>query len=71
MGLKGARQEAEVSQHGFCVIAPGSDLVTHAIVQRIEQDLFVATGWKERVWGWVILPEGTQVKDLQALDGFR
>lgn len=69
VGLEGARQEVEVSQESFGVVEAGTDIVTRGIIQKIKEDLFVAGVREERMWGGVILPEGTQVADLPAFDG--
>lgn len=59
-----------MSQEIFSVVEARADIVAGGIIQQVQQNLFVFGFWKEGVRGGVILPEGAQVADLPALDGF-
>lgn len=69
VGLEGAGQEVEVSQQGFAWVEAGSGVEAGGVVQEVEQALFGGGAGEESVRGGVVLPQGTEVADLPALDG--
>ena len=70
VSFKSAREEVEVGQEIFGAVKACADIIASGIIQQIQQDLFVFGIGQEGVWGGVILPEGAQVADLPAFDGF-
>ena len=51
-------------------VKPGGDVVAGGIIQEVEQDVFIRLAGQPEVGGGIVLPEGTPVLGLPALDGF-
>jgi hypothetical protein len=68
-GLENAGEEVEVSQEGFALVEAGAGVVAGGVVQEVEQALFAGGAREEGVGRGVVLPEGTLIAGLPALDG--
>jgi hypothetical protein len=70
VGLEDAGEEVEVGQQSFVLVEACAGVETRGIVEDVQQDLFVGAVRQPGVRAGVVLPEGTVVAGLPALDGF-
>ena len=70
VGLEGAGEEVKVSEEGFGWVEASTGVEACGVVEDFQEDLFVGAAVEEGVGSGVVLPEGTVVTGLPALDGF-
>jgi hypothetical protein len=71
VGEEDAGEEIEMGQEGFAIVEAGTGIEAGGVVEDVEEDLLVGGAGEPGVGAGVVLPEGAEVADLPAFDGFR